>query len=54
MTVIRTIIVDDHSSIRVDKYIRKFFPNITQSIIEKFLRKGLIRVIIKKLNLIIG
>ncbi|OEY87175.1 RNA pseudouridine synthase [Wolbachia pipientis] len=43
MTVIRTLTVNDNE-IRLDKYIKRFFPNLTQSVIEKSLRRGLIKV----------
>ncbi|VVC31027.1 Pseudouridine synthase, catalytic domain,RNA-binding S4 domain,Pseudouridine synthase [Cinara cedri] len=39
----KTISVDD-DNVRLDRYIRRIFPNLKQSIIEKFLRKGLIKV----------
>ncbi|WP_168464456.1 RluA family pseudouridine synthase [Wolbachia endosymbiont of Ctenocephalides felis wCfeT] len=40
---IRTILVEDND-VRLDRYIRRVFPNLKQSVIEKSLRKGLIKV----------
>ncbi|WP_333023689.1 RluA family pseudouridine synthase [Wolbachia endosymbiont of Pentidionis agamae] len=39
----KTIIVDSES-VRLDRYIRRHFPNLKQSILERSLRKGLIKV----------
>ncbi|MDN5248340.1 MAG: RluA family pseudouridine synthase [Wolbachia endosymbiont of Tyrophagus putrescentiae] len=39
----RVITVDDND-VRVDRYIRRLFPSLQQSLIEKYLRKGLIKV----------
>lgn len=39
----KTISVDD-DNVRLDRYIRRIFPHLKQSIIEKLLRKGLIKV----------
>ena len=38
------IITVDENNIRLDRYIRRIFPHLKQSVIEKFLRKGLIKV----------
>ncbi|NSX83297.1 RluA family pseudouridine synthase [Wolbachia endosymbiont of Atemnus politus] len=40
---IKTISVEDNN-VRLDRYIRRIFPGLRQSVIEKSLRKGLIRV----------
>ncbi len=40
---IKTILVEDNN-VRLDRYIRRIFPNLKQSAIEKSLRKGLIKV----------
>ncbi|QOD38177.1 RluA family pseudouridine synthase [Candidatus Wolbachia massiliensis] len=40
---IRTILVKDNN-VRLDRYIRRIFPDLKQSVIEKSLRKGLITV----------
>lgn len=40
---IKTILVKDNN-VRLDRYIRRIFPNLKQSTIEKSLRKGLIKV----------
>jgi 23S rRNA pseudouridine955/2504/2580 synthase len=40
---IKTLTVN-YGNVRLDKYIRKIFPDLKQSIIEKYLRKGLITV----------
>ncbi|MDM8335781.1 RluA family pseudouridine synthase [Wolbachia pipientis] len=40
---IKTISVEDNN-IRLDRYIRRIFPDLRQSVIEKSLRKGLIKV----------
>lgn len=40
---IKTILVEDNN-VRLDRYIRRIFPNLKQSTIEKSLRKGLIKV----------
>ncbi len=42
-SAIKTLVVND-DNVRLDKYIRTIFPNLKQSVIEKFLRKGLIKV----------
>ncbi|MBR9982937.1 MAG: RluA family pseudouridine synthase [Wolbachia endosymbiont of Homalodisca vitripennis] len=39
----KTILVEDNN-VRLDRYIRRIFPNLKQSTIEKSLRKGLIKV----------
>lgn len=39
----KTILVEDNN-VRLDRYIRRIFPNLKQSAIEKSLRKGLIEV----------
>ena len=38
------IIVDTEEPVRLDRYIRRHFPAVTQGIIEKALRKGDIRL----------
>ncbi|WP_253300101.1 RluA family pseudouridine synthase [Wolbachia endosymbiont of Chironomus riparius] len=43
MNKTETISVNDNN-VRLDRYIRRFFPNLNHSLIEKFLRKGLIKV----------
>ncbi|MGL9758830.1 MAG: RluA family pseudouridine synthase [Wolbachia sp.] len=40
---IKTILVEDNN-VRLDRYIRRIFPNLKQSTIEKSLRKGLIKI----------
>ncbi|WP_250295658.1 RluA family pseudouridine synthase [Wolbachia endosymbiont of Oedothorax gibbosus] len=40
---IKTISVED-DNVRLDRYIRRIFPDLKQSVIEKSLRKGLIKV----------
>ena len=35
-------IVDVEDAVRFDRYLRRMFPGITQALIEKLLRKGLI------------
>ncbi|AAW70797.1 RluA family pseudouridine synthase [Wolbachia endosymbiont of Brugia malayi] len=40
---IKTISVKDNN-VRLDRYIRRIFPNLKQSVIEKSLRRGLIKV----------
>ncbi len=39
----KAILVEDNN-VRLDRYIRRIFPNLKQSVIEKSLRKGLIKV----------
>jgi 23S rRNA pseudouridine955/2504/2580 synthase len=39
----KIILVDDNN-VRLDRYIRRILPNLKQSVIEKSLRKGLIKV----------
>ncbi|WP_353273553.1 RluA family pseudouridine synthase [Wolbachia endosymbiont (group A) of Agelastica alni] len=43
MENIKTISVED-DNVRLDRYIRRIFPDLKQSVIEKSLRKGLIKV----------
>ncbi len=43
MENIKTISVEDNN-VRLDRYIRRIFPDLKQSVIEKSLRKGLIKV----------
>ncbi|WCR58290.1 MAG: Ribosomal large subunit pseudouridine synthase C [Wolbachia endosymbiont of Ctenocephalides felis wCfeJ] len=43
MENIKTILVEDNN-VRLDRYIRRIFPNLKQSAIEKSLRRGLIKV----------
>ncbi|WP_353284498.1 RluA family pseudouridine synthase [Wolbachia endosymbiont (group A) of Lasioglossum fulvicorne] len=40
---IKTILIED-DNVRLDRYIRRIFPDLKQSVIEKSLRKGLIKV----------
>ncbi|WP_341817866.1 RluA family pseudouridine synthase [Wolbachia endosymbiont (group A) of Andrena fulva] len=40
---IKTILIED-DNVRMDRYIRRIFPDLKQSVIEKSLRKGLIKV----------
>ncbi len=42
-SAIKTLVVNN-DNVRLDKYIRTIFPNLKQSVIEKSLRKGLIKV----------
>lgn len=39
----KTILVEDNN-VRLDRYIRRIFPSLRQSVIERSLRKGLIKV----------
>lgn len=40
---IKTILIEE-DNVRLDRYIRRIFPDLKQSVIEKSLRKGLIKV----------
>jgi len=43
MENVKTISVEDNN-VRLDRYIRRIFPNLKQSVIEKSLRRELIKV----------
>jgi len=40
----KKIIVDSSEPVRLDRYIRRIFPSVTQGIIERYLRSGKIKV----------
>ncbi|MDC0865199.1 RluA family pseudouridine synthase [Rickettsiaceae bacterium] len=42
------IIVDSKEPVRIDRFMRRIYPNITQGILEKLLRKGLVKLNQKK------
>ena len=44
MSELKKIIVKSGAPVRLDRYIRRYFPSTTQGIIEKALRKGQIKL----------
>ena len=44
MSELKKVIVKTAAPVRLDRYIRRYFPSITQGIIEKALRKGQIKL----------
>jgi 23S rRNA pseudouridine955/2504/2580 synthase len=44
MTAKNHTISDDEDGIRLDRWFKRYYPNLTHGLLEKYLRKGLIRV----------
>ena len=44
MTVTTAAVTDDEADIRLDRWLRRHFPDITQGVIQKLCRTGQIRV----------
>ena len=44
MTVEQRVVTDDEADIRLDRYLRRHIPGLTQAIVQKLCRTGQIRV----------
>lgn len=44
MTVTNRIVTEDEADIRLDRWFRRHYPNLTQGALQKLCRKGQIRV----------